>query len=139
MLSDETARTTHTLNEAEIARLAVLPEMEWRTSILRVVFNLCGRVDENTEITADTQEMVNRDVVVKVGEMYEIFDQARNGLRMIESIGKFGLKVGRAFVRVIEFLAKIAKPLFWIAAVTLGVVTWWKTGTFTLPEWTILK
>lgn len=116
------------LNEDAIARLAVLPEMEWRTSVLRVILNLYGRVDENTDITADTQEVLNRDVLSKVTEMYDIFETAR-------SFFTFLGKVGRAGLWLIEMGGRVAKPLFWIAAIGIGAVAWWKTGTFAMPTW----
>jgi hypothetical protein len=120
------------LNEAAIARLAVLPEMEWRTTVLRLMANLSGRVDENTEITADTQEVLNRDVLGKVSEMYDIFDTAR---KFFVFLGR----VGAAGMWCIETGGKLAKPMFWIAAFGAATWAWWKTGTFVLPNWTILK
>lgn len=116
------------IDEHQIAALATLPEMEWRTAILRVMARLERQVDENTDITADTQEALNRDVTQKVSEMYEIFDTARGWFR-------FAGKIGAAGVWLIETSGKLAKPLFWVIAVGAGSWAWWKTGTFSWPGW----
>ena len=116
------------IDEPQIAAMASLPEMEWRTAILRVMARLQRQVDENTDITADTQEALNRDVTQKVSEMYEIFETARAWFRFVG-------KVGAAGMWVIETGGKLAKPLFWIGAAGAGTYAWWKTGTFSWPSW----
>jgi hypothetical protein len=116
------------IDEMQIAAMASLPEMEWRTAILRVMARLQRQVDENTDITADTQEALNRDVSQRVSEMYEIFETARAWFR-------FAGKVGAAGMWMIETGGKLAKPLFWIGAVGAASWAWWKTGTFTWPTW----
>lgn len=129
-------KTAHRIiDEAQVVRFATLPEMEWRTAILQVMLGLQRQVDENTDITADTQEMLNRDVLGKVREMYDAFAVARDGLQMLAKIGRGAAKLGRGVANVIEFAGRMAKPLFWIAAITTAALTYWKTDTWIMPAW----
>lgn len=68
----------------------------------------------------------------RVDEMYEIFAAAREGLRLIG-------KAGRGAIKAAEVGGRLAKPLFWVAALGAASWAWWKTGSFTLPDWTVLK
>ena len=115
-------------NEAAIARLATLPEMEFRTAMVRMIFNLRRQTDEQTEIIADTQEVLNRDVLGKVKELYDIVETARGFFSFLG-------KVGAAGMWCIETAGKIARPLVWIAAFVAATWAWWKSGSFVFPNW----
>lgn len=90
-----------------------------------------GRVEswmeDNTKLTEKTHE--------KTEEMYLVFDAARNGFLMLAAIANFLLRIGQAIVATVEFLGRIAKPVFWIAAVISAGVVYWHTGKFAMPEW----
>lgn len=58
-------------------------------------------------------------------EMYEMFMALENGLR-------FAGRVFDAGVATVQFLGKIAKPLFWVGALTVAVYTFARTGKW--PE-----
>lgn len=131
----ERSNSRRLFDETQIAHFATLPEMEWRVAILQVMLGLQRQVDENTDITADTQEMMNRDVLGKVAEMYDAFAFARDGLQLLSKIGRAVAKVGRGVARAIEFGGRMAKPLFWIAAVSAAGWTFAKTGVWQLPAW----
>ena len=122
------------LSEASIASLASLPEMEWRTSILHVMLRLQSQVDENTDITADTQEVLNRDVLAKLERMNTFLEPAESFFRALGAIGNGMLRVGRCVVAIVEFLGRLAKPIFWTAALVAALWAWWKTGHFTWPS-----
>lgn len=122
-------------DEGQVAQFATLPEMEWRTAILQVMLGLQRQVDENTDITADTQELLNRDVLVKVAEMYEAFAFARDGLQFLAKVGRGVASFGRGIANVIEFGGRMAKPMFWIAALCAAAWAYAKTGTWSMPDW----
>lgn len=82
--------------------------------------------DNNRELKANTE--LTEQIHGQTAEMYEIFEPARNGFRMIGAIGNFGLKC-------IETGGKVAKPLVWIVALGAACLAWYKTGTWTWPEW----
>lgn len=82
--------------------------------------------DNNRELRANT--VLTQQTHQRTEEMYEIFEPARNGFRMIGGVGNAGLKV-------IELGGKIAKPLIFIGALGVGVVAYFKTGSFQWPSW----
>lgn len=123
------------MEEAQIAEIATLPEMEWRKTALRVMANLQRQGDENTEMTADSQQTLNRDIKPKVDEMYEAWVVARDGLAAIAQVGRFLARIGRWLAWWIERAGRIAKPLLYIIAAVGGVWTFVKTGSFQMPAW----
>ncbi len=64
-------------------KLAVLPEHEWRLAVLQKLSSLQAQVDANTDITADTQEVLNRDV----GEIKDILNTVKGGLKFLGWMG----------------------------------------------------
>lgn len=78
------------------------------------------------ELRANT--ILTKQMHARTEEMWEVFESTRNGFRMIASIGNAGVKL-------IEVGGKIARPLVWIAALTVAGVGFLKTGQFTLPDW----
>lgn len=113
------------INSVENAQRAIQLDMMANTRLTTQVHEACFGAGEDAGMHQ------------QVKEMYQIFESARNGLRMLESIGKFGLRVGRGVVSLMEALAKVAKPLFWIAAATAAAVTYTKTGAWQMPAWWI--
>lgn len=67
----------------EVARLASLPEHEWRIAIVRLIQDLRHNVDDNTEICANMEEAVNRDL----GEIKDILNTVKSGLTFLGWIG----------------------------------------------------
>lgn len=122
------------LTEQSIAVLASMPEMEWRTSILRVMLRLQAQVDENTDITADTQEVLNRDVLARLERVAKYLEPAESFFRVLGAMGNGSLRMGRWILAAVEFVGRIAKPLLWTAALIAAAWAWWKTGTFTWPQ-----
>lgn len=80
------------------------------------------------EVEIQTNTRITQEIRTHTDEMYELFDGARNGFRMIGSLGNFGLKT-------IELGGKIAKPLIWIVALFGAILAYFKSGNFTLPPW----
>lgn len=122
------------VTEEAVSQLAVLPEMEWRTSVLRLILKLQERVDENTDVTADTQEMVSRSIG-KVDEMYAFLLPAQNFFKAIGVLGNGLVRAGRWFLFTVEFMGRLAKPVFWIIAIFVAGLTYFKTGSWHMPEW----
>lgn len=80
------------------------------------------------EVEIQTNTRITQEIRAHTDEMYELFDGARAGFRMLGSIGNAGLKV-------IQVGGKVARPLVWIAALLVAGVGFFKTGHFTLPDW----
>lgn len=81
---------------------------------------------ENTKMTTRITHVLegagdgeNTGMQGKVESMYDVFDTARSGFRMI---GKTG-----------DFLDRHGKKLFWIGVATVCGITYLKTGQF--PKW----
>jgi hypothetical protein len=126
------------MDEHQIATLAALPEMEWRTSSLRLISGVQDGLNNNTEITTNIEEVINRDVLpmrAKIDAMYEAYEFAREGWAFLAKVGRVLASVGRGVAWVIDFGGRLAKPLFWIIAIVAAAGTWYKTGTWTMPEW----
>lgn len=81
--------------------------------------------DVGNEVKANTR--LTEEIHGRNEEMYEIFDATRNGFRVIAALGNVCL-------RSIEACGRLAKPLFWTAAVAAALWAWWKTGTFIWPK-----
>lgn len=90
-------------------------------------------VDVGNEVKANTR--LTEEIHGRTDEMYAILQPGVNFFRGLGAIGNGGLRVARVVLRVVEFLGRIVKPLFWIAAATAACWAWWKTGSWTMPEW----
>lgn len=123
------------LSEATISAIASLPEMEWRNAVLRVMLRMQSQVDSTTEITADTQEVLNRDVLQRLDHLADFLSPAESFFRVLGAIGNGAMRIGRWGMAALEFIGRLAKPLVYIAAALAATWAWWKTGTWTMPEW----
>lgn len=99
----------------------------WMDSFRLEMGNVASEVQANTRLTEEIHG--------KTEEMYGIFDTARNGFNVLASIGNFLVRVGQYGVRALEFLGRIARPVFWVAAIASASWAWWKTGAFAMPGW----
>ena len=127
------------MDDEQIAQLASLPEMEFRTAVVGLILSLRRQTDDQTEIIAETQAILNRDVLVKVAEMYDILETAKSFFAVLGRLGRFLARIGAGVMWALEGLGKIAKPALWVLAFCAAAWAWWKTGTFTLPNWSALK
>lgn len=87
-----------------LEEIVALPEHEWRIEVVTVLQTLAKRVEEATDIAADTQELVNREVLAMretLAEMSGILNTIKGGL---------------------QFLGWMGSTAKWIA-IMLGVVT----------------
>lgn len=87
----------------------------------------------NTRLCTDLHDAIfgkdqDDGLAMKVQEMHDIFNTARNGIRVFTS-------AGNAAVSLVELGGKIAKPMIWIGIVIAGGVAYWKTGS--LPDWIV--
>lgn len=74
---------------------------------------------EGTEVDANGERVQGmRD---KVSEMYDTFDTAKSGFRMI---GKAG-----------DFIDRNGRRIFWLGLIAFAGMTYWKTGK--LPDWLV--
>lgn len=71
-------------NKHEIARLATLPEHEWRLEITRLLLTLKHQAGESMDIAADTQEMTQKDLA----EIKRILNIVKGGLAALDVLGK---------------------------------------------------
>jgi hypothetical protein len=112
------------------------PELRANTRLTRQVheafFGKEGDDGMHAKVEAMTEALSGRGdepgLESKVDSMYEIFAAARNGLRMLSAIANF-------CVRAIEMLGRVAKPLLFIAALCAAVITYSRTGAWTMPDW----
>lgn len=129
--------------EELVAAFAAKPEMEWRTSIVRLIFQLQRRVDENTEMTADTQETLNRDVIPRldmverqgktVDEVYEIVKPLKALNDVIGKTARGALWLVARAERCLQRLQRIWRPLALLAIAVVVAWTYYRTGH--LPSW----
>lgn len=93
--------------------------------------------DVGNEVKANTR--LTEDIHGKTDEMFQLCERilvpADRGLALLNGLANFLGKVGRTCVRAVEFLGRLAKPLFWLAAAGAGLWTWWKTGSWHMPDW----
>lgn len=62
-------------------------------------------------------------IAMKVQEMHDVFNAAKNGMRVLSA-------VGNGVVWCIEKGGRIAKPLFWLFVLAGAVIGFLKTGTW---------
>lgn len=89
--------------------------------------------DTVSEIQANTR--LTEDIHGRSDEMYEFLLPAVNFFKLLGAIGTGCIRVGRFIVAVVEFLGQLAKPIFWIAAISAAMWAWWKTGSWSMPDW----
>lgn len=68
----------------KVAAIASLPEQEFRVKVIEYFLTLEHRVDDNTEITADTQQEVKRDLAA----IKTILQTVEAGLTFLGGMGK---------------------------------------------------
>lgn len=100
---------------------------EWMEGFKLQMTDVGNEVKANTRLTEETHG--------RTEEVYEFLRPARNFFRALGAIGNGAMRIGRVFMVAIEFLGRIAKPAFWIAAIGAASWAWWKTGTWAMPDW----
>jgi hypothetical protein len=100
---------------------------EWMEAFKLQMTNAVNEIQANTAITEQTQG--------RTEEIYDFLAPARNFFRALGAISNFGLRVGKGFVRVLEFLGRLSTPVAWIVALCIAAIAYMKTGHWEMPEW----
>lgn len=99
----------------------------WMDGFKTQMLNAVNEIQANTALTEQTQG--------RTEEIYEFLAPARNFFRALGGMADLGLRAGRICVAVIEFLGRLAKPLFWLIAIGAASFAYFKTGHWDMPQW----
>lgn len=99
----------------------------WMESFKVQMTDVGNEVKANTRLTEETHG--------RSEEMYEFLLPARNFFKAIGVLGNGLVRVGRWFLFTVEFLGRLAKPVFWIIAICIAGFTYFKTGSWHMPDW----